>query len=96
MAKKRYRGIPLIGRLDLLGAKRVKLDERFLVALVRDFSEHGAATLAELREARPAAYLKIAAALLPVDEAELDAIGRAQREGRVKRLLDAVAERAPR
>lgn len=44
---------------------RNKLGEDFLSALQADFSEHGATTIAEVRERRPHEYLKVVASILP-------------------------------
>lgn len=44
---------------------RSKLGEDFLAALYRDFAEHGAAVIAQVRQENPAAYLRIIAALMP-------------------------------
>ncbi len=44
---------------------RHKLGEDFLAAMVADFEEHGPATIAKVREERPADYLKIVASILP-------------------------------
>src|ERR1700723_3505438 len=44
---------------------RIKLEERFLADLVKDWNEHGAATLAAAREKDPVGYVKVAASLMP-------------------------------
>lgn len=42
-----------------------KLSERFIAAMCEDFEQHGVATIAKVRKARPHDYLKIVASLLP-------------------------------
>jgi len=44
---------------------RNKLGEDFIAAVYEDWYEHGPAVLARVREQHPAAYLKIAASLVP-------------------------------
>lgn len=44
---------------------RNKLGEAFLEALASDFETHGPAAIAEVRETRPADYLKVIASILP-------------------------------
>lgn len=44
---------------------RFKLSEAFVRELWRDFEEHGAKAIAEVREKRPQDYLKIVASLVP-------------------------------
>lgn len=44
---------------------RNRLSEKFLDALCRDWEEHGPAVLKTVREDDPAAYLRVAASLLP-------------------------------
>ncbi len=48
------------------GAKH-KLGEDFLAALQADFSQHGVAAIAEVRESKPHEYLKVVASILPKD-----------------------------
>lgn len=70
---------------------RNKLGEAFVSALQEDFQEHGVGAIVEVRETRPADYLKVIASLLPKEfvvkkpedelsdeemDAALDAIGR--------------------
>jgi hypothetical protein len=47
-----------------LGARN-KLTETFLQALARDFSTHGEAAIAKVREERPHHYLSVIAGLMP-------------------------------
>ncbi|MBK8085023.1 MAG: hypothetical protein IPK28_15035 [Devosia sp.] len=49
-----------------LGSKH-KLGESFLEALLADWQEHGAATIARVREEKPDQYLKVIASALPRD-----------------------------
>ena len=44
---------------------RAKLGEAFLTALCDDFHEHGEDAIREVREKRPADYLKVCASLMP-------------------------------
>ena len=44
---------------------RNRLQGVFLAALADDFERHGAAAIVQCREAKPAEYLKVIAALLP-------------------------------
>lgn len=44
---------------------RNKLGEDFIAAMYDDFSQHGAAVIAKVREERPAEYLRVVASLLP-------------------------------
>jgi len=44
---------------------RNKLGEAFIAALHDDFTEHGAVTIARVREEDPTAYVKVCASLLP-------------------------------
>lgn len=44
---------------------RNRLSEAVICALLRDFSEHGAKAVAEVRRTQPAAYLKVLALLIP-------------------------------
>lgn len=44
---------------------RVKLGEAFLSDLMADWEGHGAAAIKEVRETRPADYVKVVAATLP-------------------------------
>ena len=44
-----------------------KLSEKFLAALLEDFEEHGASTIASVRDGDPAAYVRIVASLVPKD-----------------------------
>ena len=46
---------------------RNKLGDEFLKALLRDFKEHGISAIAECREKKPEAYVKVIAGLLPKD-----------------------------
>ena len=46
---------------------RNKLGEAFIEALYADFREHGAATIAKVREEKPDQYLKVVASLMPKD-----------------------------
>lgn len=55
---------------------RNKLGEAFIEALHADFAEHGAATIARVRDNDPTAYVKVCAGILPkelkiTDEREL-------------------------
>jgi hypothetical protein len=45
---------------------RNKLGEDFVAAIYQDWTEHGAAVLAQVRETSPTAYLRIIAALCPL------------------------------
>lgn len=55
---------------------RNKLGEEFLNDLLADWEQHGAATIAQVREERPHEYLKVTASILPkelnVKVSELD------------------------
>ena len=42
-----------------------KLGQAFIAALADDFTEHGAAVIAQVRENDPAAYLRVCASLVP-------------------------------
>jgi hypothetical protein len=44
---------------------RHKLGEDFFAAMAADFEKHGPATIAKVRQERPADYLKIVASILP-------------------------------
>jgi hypothetical protein len=44
---------------------RNKLGEAFVAALFDDFSQHGPAAIARVREEDPTAYVKVVASLLP-------------------------------
>lgn len=44
---------------------RNKLSEEFIAAMCDDFSQHGVAVIAKVREERPAEYLRVVASLLP-------------------------------
>jgi hypothetical protein len=44
---------------------RNKLGEEFIAAMHDDFTKHGAATIAKVREERPADYVKVIAGILP-------------------------------
>jgi hypothetical protein len=44
---------------------RNKLGEDFISALAADFEEHGVATIAKVREEKPAEYVKVVASLMP-------------------------------
>lgn len=44
---------------------RNKLGEAFITALQEDFEEHGTAAIVEVRETKPADYLKVIASLMP-------------------------------
>lgn len=55
---------------------RNKLGEEFIAALHEDFQQHGVAAITEMRETKPAEYVKVIASLLPkeiklTDEREL-------------------------
>jgi hypothetical protein len=64
----REKGQFLDGHPKLGGRRRGsrnKLGEAFIAALYADWKEHGEKVIAEVRAARPAAYLKVVASLLP-------------------------------
>ncbi len=44
---------------------RNKLSEAFIAALCADFEEHGAETIARVREQDPVAYVRVVASLMP-------------------------------
>ena len=44
---------------------RNKFGEDFFIALQKDFHQHGAQVIAEVRKEKPEAYLKTAASLVP-------------------------------
>jgi hypothetical protein len=44
---------------------RNKLGEDFIAAMQADFAEHGAATIKQVREEKPADYIKVVAGILP-------------------------------
>jgi hypothetical protein len=57
---------------------RVKLTEKYMVALAADFEKHGARVIREVRETDPSTYLRVIASLVPkqleVDTSPLGAI----------------------
>ena len=46
---------------------RNKLGESFVADLLADWEEHGAETIAKVREEKPADYVKVVASILPKD-----------------------------
>lgn len=44
---------------------RAKLGEEFLKTLLADYNEHGANVIAQVREEKPADYIKVIASILP-------------------------------
>lgn len=44
---------------------RNKLGEKFVADLLADWSEHGPAVIAEVRQTQPSAYLRVVASILP-------------------------------
>lgn len=80
---------------------RNKLTETFLAAVASDFEQHGAATLAKLRDDDPASYLRIVGSFVPresptredfgdlSDEEILERIERAERHSLVLKMIQA-------
>ena len=70
---------------------RNKLGEEFLNDLLADWEQHGAATIAQVREERPHEYLKVTASILPkelnVKVSELDELT----DDQLARQLSAIA-----
>ena len=75
---------PILGEVDRMSAARGRVSPSLMLALVRDFEEHGAEALARARRRRPSLYLKFAAAFLPADPQELLP---GAREARLRPLL---------
>ena len=55
------------GNLGRKPGSRKKLSEAFLKAMSDDFNEHGIEAIVEVREKRPADYVRVVASLLPKD-----------------------------
>ena len=51
---------------------RAKLGEAFLTAVLADWEAKGSAALAELREQKPADYVKLVASILPREPSDAD------------------------
>ena len=73
---------------------RHKLGEAFLEALASDFEAHGPQAIAEVRENRPADYLKVIASILPkemnVKVDTTDELTDDQLDQRIRALADAI------
>jgi hypothetical protein len=55
-------------------AARAAISPAFIAALARDFERHGADAIAKTRELAPATYVRLSAALLPMDAAPTAAL----------------------
>lgn len=73
---------------------RNKLGEAFIQAMHEDFSEHGAAVIAQVREEKPDQYLKVVASILPqqlnVRVSEFDDLSEEQLDQRIHALARAL------